>query len=109
MKLSTGQASAFFAKPDADAAGVLIHGADAMRIALHRQKLVAALIGPMGEEEMRLTRVSAADLRKTPALLLDAVAMGLLRRYLVENFGLTAARAVLTQLALPRAGAWPRP
>jgi two-component system, NtrC family, response regulator HydG len=31
------------------------------------------------------------------ALLLDAVAMGLLRKYLVENFGLTAARAVLTQ------------
>ncbi len=31
------------------------------------------------------------------ALLLDAVAMGLLRQYLVENFGLTAARAVLSQ------------
>jgi len=31
------------------------------------------------------------------ALLLDAVAMGVLRQYLVENFGLTAARAVLTQ------------
>jgi DNA-binding NtrC family response regulator len=31
------------------------------------------------------------------ALLLDAVAMGLLRHYLVDNFGLTAARAVLTQ------------
>ncbi len=31
------------------------------------------------------------------ALLLDAVAMGLLRQYLVENFGRTAARAVLTQ------------
>jgi two-component system response regulator HydG len=31
------------------------------------------------------------------ALLLDAVAMGLLRKYLVENFGLTAARIVLTQ------------
>jgi two-component system, NtrC family, response regulator HydG len=31
------------------------------------------------------------------ALLLDAVAMGVLRHYLVENFGLTAARAVLTQ------------
>ena len=30
-------------------------------------------------------------------LLVDAVAMGLLRQYLVENFGLTAARAVLTQ------------
>ena len=31
------------------------------------------------------------------ALLLDAVAMGLLRKYLVENFGLLAARTVLTQ------------
>ena len=31
------------------------------------------------------------------ALLLDAVAMGLLRKYLAENFGITAARAVLTQ------------
>ena len=31
------------------------------------------------------------------ALLLDAVAMGILRQYLVANFGLAAARAVLTQ------------
>ena len=31
------------------------------------------------------------------ALLVDAIAMGLLRKHLVENFGLTAARAVLTQ------------
>jgi DNA-binding NtrC family response regulator len=31
------------------------------------------------------------------ALLLDAVAMGLLRKYLVENFGIMAARTVLTQ------------
>ena len=31
------------------------------------------------------------------ALLVDAVAMGLLRKYLVENFGLNAARTVLTQ------------
>lgn len=31
------------------------------------------------------------------ALLIDAVAMGLLRTYLVENFGLIAARSVLTQ------------
>lgn len=30
-------------------------------------------------------------------LLLDAVAMGLLRKYLVENFGSSAARSVLTQ------------
>ena len=31
------------------------------------------------------------------ALLLDAVAIGLLRKYLVENFGVAAARTVLTQ------------
>jgi two-component system response regulator HydG len=31
------------------------------------------------------------------ALLIDAVAMGLLRKYLVENFGLTPARTVFTQ------------
>ena len=31
------------------------------------------------------------------ALLLDAVAMGVLRKYLVDNFGYNAARAVLTQ------------
>lgn len=31
------------------------------------------------------------------ALLLDAVAMGLHRKYLVENFGSSAARTVLTQ------------
>jgi DNA-binding NtrC family response regulator len=31
------------------------------------------------------------------ALLIDAVAMGLLRKYLTENFGLIAARTVLTQ------------
>ncbi|MBP9111421.1 MAG: sigma-54-dependent Fis family transcriptional regulator [Polyangiaceae bacterium] len=31
------------------------------------------------------------------ALIFDAVAMGVLRKYLIENFGLTAARTVLTQ------------
>src|ERR1043165_6755865 len=31
------------------------------------------------------------------ALLVDAVAMGLLRKHLVDNFGVAAARAVLTQ------------
>src|SRR6185369_2476751 len=42
------------------------------------------------------------------ALLIDAVAMGLLRKYLVENFGTTAARTVLTSSASPTAGEWPR-
>ena len=73
MKLSTGQANAYFAKPDPEAAGLLIYGADAMRIALKRQQTVTALIGPEGETEMRLTRMRAGDLRKDPALLMDAL------------------------------------
>ena len=73
MKLSGRDAARYFAKPDADRAGVLIYGPDAMRIALKRQELVAALIGPMGEEEMRLTRMPASDLRKDGAMLLDAI------------------------------------
>ncbi|MEO0745211.1 MAG: DNA polymerase III subunit delta [Pseudomonadota bacterium] len=73
MKLSTGQANGYFAKPDAGATGLLIYGSDAMRVALKRQEVVAALIGPQGEEEMRLTRIAAADLRKDPAQLMDAI------------------------------------
>ncbi|WP_299285356.1 DNA polymerase III subunit delta [uncultured Tateyamaria sp.] len=73
MKLSAGQSASYFAKPDAEAAGLLIFGADGMRIALKRQQVVAALIGPRGEEEMRLTRMAASEVRKDPALLLDAV------------------------------------
>ena len=73
MKLSTSQANAYFVKPDTNAAGALIFGADPMRIALKRQQLISKLLGPAGEEEMRLTRLPASDLRKDPALLTDAL------------------------------------
>lgn len=73
MKLSPRDAARYFAKPDAKATGLLIFGADTMRIALKRQEAIAALVGPQGEEEMRLTRIAAADLRKDPALLGDAI------------------------------------
>ena len=73
MKLAGREASRYFAKPDASKAGLLIYGADGMRVALKRQEVIAALIGPEGEAEMRLTRMPAADLRKDPAALLDAV------------------------------------
>ena len=73
MKLSPREAPGYFARPDPARAGLLIHGADAMRVALRRQEVIAALIGPEGEEEMRLTRIAAADLRKDPALLADAI------------------------------------
>lgn len=73
MKLSAREASGYFAKPDAGKTGLLIFGPDAMRIALKRQQVISALIGPNGEEEMRLTRLPSADLRKDPAALIDAM------------------------------------
>ena len=73
MKLSTRDASAYFGKPDSDATGLLIYGSDAMRVALKRQQFLAALLGQSAEEEMRLSRINANELRKDPAMLLDAV------------------------------------
>jgi DNA polymerase III subunit delta len=73
MILRGAEASRYFAKPDPSRAGLLIFGADPMRVALRRQEVVAALIGPDGPGEMRLTRMSAADLRKDPALLMDGL------------------------------------
>jgi DNA polymerase-3 subunit delta len=73
MKLSPREATGYFAKPDAGKTGLLIYGPDAIRIALKRQQVIAALIGPSGEEEMRLTRIPSANLRKDPAILIDAM------------------------------------
>ena len=73
MKLNTRDAARYFAKPDADKTGLLIYGADAMRVALRRQEVVRALIGPNGDDEMRLTRIQGADLGKDPALIGDAI------------------------------------
>ncbi|MBC7164308.1 MAG: DNA polymerase III subunit delta [Roseovarius sp.] len=73
MKLSARDAPRYFARPDPGRAGLLIYGSDAMRVALRRQEVIAALLGPGAEEEMRLTRLPAADLRRDPAALLDAV------------------------------------
>lgn len=73
MILRGVEATRYFAKPDPAKTGLLIFGADAMRVALKRQEVIAALIGPEGEGEMRLARIPAADLRKDAALLLDAI------------------------------------
>ena len=73
MKLPSNRTSTYFDAPEVDRMGVLIYGPDAMRVTLKRQALVKALIGPNGEEEMRLSRVSASELRKDPALLSDAI------------------------------------
>ncbi len=73
MKLNKRDGNGIVAKPPADKLGLLLYGSDAMRVALKRQEYLKALLGPQAEEEMRLTRIPAGDLRKEPALLMDAI------------------------------------
>lgn len=108
MKLTGVAASRYFARPDPARAGLLIFGADAMRVALRRQEAVAALLGPKAEEEMRLTRIPGSDLRKDGAALLDAMkAVGFFpgqRVVLVEDATDTAAPACTAALSDWRPG-----
>jgi len=103
MKLNARQAAERFSGPNSSSWGLLIHGADAMRVALKRQEVVATLIGPDGETEMRLTRIAGADLRKDPALLPDAIrARGFFpgsRAVLVEDASDALAKIVAEALS----------
>ncbi|MBF9029536.1 DNA polymerase III subunit delta [Rhodobacterales bacterium HKCCE3408] len=90
MKLGTREAAAFVAKPDRGAAGVLIHGQDPMRVALKRQDLVANLLGAGAEADMRLTRLTGAELRSDPARLIDSMTSS-------GFFGAGGPRAVLVE------------
>ncbi len=73
MKMSGRDAAAYLKTPNPSHAALLIFGADPMRVATKRQSAIATLVGPAGEEEMRLTRINGADLRKDPASLNDAL------------------------------------
>jgi DNA polymerase III subunit delta len=73
MKLSPRDAGAVFARPDPARTGLLIYGSDGMRVALKRQEYLKNLLGAEAEAEMRLTRIPAADLRRDPAMLMDAI------------------------------------
>ncbi len=102
MKLSGRDANRYFTNPDAGRTGLLIYGPDAMRVALKRQEVVAALIGPQGEEEMRLSRIAGGDLRKDKAAVLDAIKEVSFfpgpRVVFVESATDTAAPAILSAL-----------
>lgn len=105
MKLASRDAGRYFAKPDPGRTGLLLFGNDAMRVALKRQQLVKALIGANGDDEMRLTRIAAAELRRDPALLSDAIkAQGFFpgpRVALVED-----ATDALAKIITPALDAW---
>lgn len=73
MKLGPRDAPGYFARPEPGRSGLLIYGGDPMRIALRRAEVILALVGPSGDAEMRVTRMPAAELRKDPARLHDAM------------------------------------
>ncbi|WP_017999122.1 DNA polymerase III subunit delta [Paracoccus sp. N5] len=108
MILKGAEIGRYLARPDPTRPALLIHGQDAMRVALKRAEAVKALVGPGAEEEMRLTRIPGADLRKDPAALLDAVkAVGFFpgqRVVLVDDTPDAAAPAVASALGEWRAG-----
>ncbi len=103
MKLTPRDANAYFARPDATKTGLLIYGGDAMRVALKRQEFLKSLLGKDAEEEMRLSRMQAADLRREPAMLLDAVkAVGFFpgpRAAFVEDANDNIAKILIDALA----------
>lgn len=72
MKLAGREAIRFSRKPDTGLCGALIHGADAGQVAGARQDLVAALMGPE-TDDLRLTRLDAAEARRDAALIGDAL------------------------------------
>ncbi|MDT0681826.1 DNA polymerase III subunit delta [Roseicyclus sp. F158] len=103
MKTGRGLSLAsLIAKPDPGRPGVLLFGPDAMRVSLKRQDLVAAIVGPKGEEEMRLTRMSGDEVRRDPAQLVDALKAASFfpgpRAVLVDAAGEGAAPAVTAAL-----------
>ena len=73
MKLAPRDAGGFLSRPDPRVPGILIHGADAMRVAEKRAALVKAHTGPSADTEMRLTRLPGSDLRKSPALVVEEI------------------------------------
>lgn len=73
MNLKGAEASRYLARPDPGRAGLLLAGADPMRVAMKRAEAILALIGPEGGAEMRLTRIASGDLRKSAAILGDSL------------------------------------
>lgn len=108
MILKGAEIARYLARPDPTRPALLIYGQDAMRVALKRAEAVKALVGEGAEEEMRLTRIPGADLRKDPAALLDAVkAVGFFpgqRVVLVDDAPDAAAPAVASAISEWKSG-----
>jgi DNA polymerase III subunit delta len=102
MILKGAEIARYLARPDPSRPALLIYGQDAMRVAMKRAEAVKALVGEKADEEMRLTRMPGAGLRKDPAQLRDALKeVGFFpgqRVVLVEDAPDTAADAIRAAL-----------
>lgn len=72
MKLGGRDGKAFIASPSTDTALILLYGGDAMRVDESRARLLESLVGAAAADEMRLTRLPAAELRRDAARLDEA-------------------------------------
>ena len=73
MKLNSKDVSSYCSKPDPSKAGLLIYGADPMRVAALLEKAVLALVGPSGKDEFRLLRLAADDVQRDSGVLAAGV------------------------------------
>ena len=73
MKISGRESAGFLKALPYDLAALLLFGPDAMRTALQRETVLDRHLGPHAAEEMRLTRLSAAEVKSEPACLQDAI------------------------------------
>ena len=71
MKLSGRDAARFADAPDLRLCGVLFHGEDVEETARRRIAVTQAIIGASGDADMSATRMSAADVRRDPASVVD--------------------------------------
>jgi DNA polymerase-3 subunit delta len=77
VALTRADAARWLVRPDPAHAAVLIFGQDAQKVRAARSDAERAIAGPQAMDEMRLSRLTGADLRRDPAALMDAVkAMG---------------------------------
>ena len=73
MKLNPRDVSSYCSKPNPSKAGLLIYGADSLRIAALLEKVVLALVGPSGKDEFRLLRLASDEVQRDGGELAAAV------------------------------------
>ena len=73
MKLSPRDVSSYCSEPDPSKAGLLIYGADSLRVSALLETAALALVGPSGKEEFRLLRLGADEVQRDGGELAAAV------------------------------------